>query len=356
MTATAAAPRVVTAFEGRLLRILYAVLRHAPADQATPLVMERIPRPLSLSRTCVELVADGLAKGCMTWLARSGGWRRERFLRDGQPRTGRLWERWDPATLGLAFTRHSLEFLVWITAHRPGDQKPPLELPADDLTPGDRLLLFLVYDLLRDTEAAAALRAVPAIGRDGLIRLACPEDFAGVTGDPDFGPWLTGPGTAILEALQSLLRDRWVALERRKVQIGDWPAMREIGLAQEQVLTAFTDAVETAGRPDLVRFLLRTAAAVLPEGVTPDAFVGGLQGTGPQRLSERIDVQRRALALPRHMERLHRWERTARGVGFLDDGYAASQVWKADWEQHGGDALAARAAALVRQIEPLAVN
>jgi len=99
--------------------------------------MERVPRPLSLSRTCVELVADGLAKGCMTWLARSGGWRRERFLRDGQPRTGRLWERWEPATLGLAFSRHSLEFLVWITAHRPGDQKPPLELPLAELTTGD---------------------------------------------------------------------------------------------------------------------------------------------------------------------------------------------------------------------------
>jgi hypothetical protein len=353
MTSTLPAPRVVTAFEGRLLRILHAVLRHAPADQAVPLVLERVPRPQGLSRACVELVADSLAKGCMTFLARAGGWRRERFLRDGQPRDGRLWERWEPADLGLRFSRHALDFLVWITAHRPGDQKPPLDLPVEELTPADRLLVFLAYDLLRDTEAAAPLRVVPAIGRDGLIRLACVEDFAGSAADPDFGPWLAGPGAAMLEALQPLLCDRWVAVERRKVQVGDWAAMRELGSAQERALAAFTDAAEAAGRPDLVRFLLRAAAAVLPGGVTADAFVGGLQGTGPPRLADRIEVHRRALALPRHLVRLQQWERRARGVGFLDEGYAASQVWKGDWERHGGDELAGRALVLVRQVEPL---
>jgi hypothetical protein len=356
MTAAAPAPRVVSAFEGRLLRILHAALRHAPADSAVALIMDRVQRPPALSRAGVELVADSLAKGCMTWLARSGGWRRERFLRDGQPRDGRLWERWDPTALGLAFSRHSLDFLIWITAHRPGDQKPPLDLPAAELTPADRLLVFLTYDMLRDTEHAAALRAVPAIAQDGLIRLACPDDFAGVTAEPDFGPWLTGVGAAIMEAVQPLLSERWVAVERWKLQIGDWAALRDLGSAQERVLAAFTDAAETADRPDLVRFLLRAAATVLPPGVTPEAFIGGLQGSGPPRLADRIEVHRRALALPRHLERLRRWVRKARGVGFLDEGYAASQMLKSDWEAIGGDELAARAAALVRQVEPLAVH
>jgi hypothetical protein len=349
---------VVTAFEGRLLRILHAVLGHAPADQALPLVLDRVPRPATLSRACVELVADSLAKGCMTFLARAGGWRRDRFLRDGQPRDGRLWERSEPATLGLAFSRHALEFLIWITAHRPGDQNPPLELPPADLTPADRLLVFLTYDLLRDTEVAAAFRALPAVIRDGLIRLACPDDFAGIPNDPgpDFAPWLTGLGAAMFEAVQPFLCERWVALERGKVQIGDWTALRDLGLAQERVLASFTDAAEAADRPDLVRFLLRTAAAVLPPGVTPDAFIDGLQGGGPPRLADKVEVHRRALALPRHLERLQRWERKARGVGYLDDGYAPSQLWKSEWEHAGGDELAARAATLVQQIEPLGTN
>jgi hypothetical protein len=356
MTSPAIAPRVVSAFEGRLLRILHAVLRQAPPEQVLPLIFERIARPASLSRTSVELIADSLAKGCMTFLVRAGGWRRERFLRDGKPRDGRLWERGDPAELGLAFSRHSLNLLIWLTAYRPGDQKPPLELPNTELTAADRLLVFLVYDLLRDTEAGPPLSALPAINRDGLIRLTCVEDFAGTTTDPDFGPWLTGLGAAMLEALQPLLRDRWVAVERSKAQIGDWSAMRHLGAAQERVLTAFTDAAEAAERPDLVRFLLWTASTVLSPGVTPEAFLGGLQGTGPPKLADRIAVHRRALALPRHLERLHRWQRQARGVGYLDEGYAVSQLWKADWERYDGDELAARAAALVRQIEPLGSN
>src|SRR5947199_4384191 len=150
---TTPAPRVVTPFEGKLLRILRCFLRHVPVDQVLPLVLERTARPAFLSAACVELVGDSLSKGCLLFLARAGGWRRERFLRDGKPRDGRLWERGDPADLGLAFSRHSLNLLIWLTAHRPGDQKPPLELPADELTPADRLLVFLVYDLLRDTEA-----------------------------------------------------------------------------------------------------------------------------------------------------------------------------------------------------------
>jgi hypothetical protein len=359
MTPVAPAPRVVTAFEGRLLRILRCFVRHVPLDQALPLVLERVPRPPALSPACVELVGDSLAKGCMLFLVRAGGWRRERFLRAGRPRDGRLWERSNPAELGLTFSRHALEFLIWITAHRPNDAKPPLEevLPAAELTPADRLLLFLAYDVLHDTEAGPALRPRPAFATSGLIRLAFPDDFRGVSEPaPDFAPWTTGPGAVMLEALQPWLEARWVQVERRKGHTGDWSELRELGLSQERVLVAFTDAAEAADRPDLVRFLLRVAAAVLPDGVTPTAFFGGLQGPGPARLADRIEVHRRALALPRHLSRLAQWQKRARGIGYLDEGYAASQLWKADWERLNGDALAARAAALARQVEPLTVQ
>jgi hypothetical protein len=235
--------------------------------------------------------------------------------------------------LALAFSRHALEFLIWMTAYRPGDAKPPLELPEAELTPADRLLLFLAYDALRDTEAAAPLRNRTMFARLGLLRLAFPDDFAGYPDEPapDFAPWMTGLGAVMLEALAPWLTARWVQLERRKAQVGDWAALRELGLAQERMLAVFTDAAEAA-------------------------FAGGLQGTGPARLADRIEVQRRALAVPRHLDRLQRWERRSRSVGYLDEGYAASQLWKADWERLGGDELAARAAALVRQVEPLAVQ
>lgn len=356
MPVAAPAQRTVSAFEDRLLRILYAVMRLAPLEPVMPLVLERVSRPKGLSRSCVELVSDTLVKGCTLFLVREGGWRRERFLRDGEPREGRLWERWQPAELGLHFTKHSLEFLIWLTVQRPGDHKPPWEEHQAELTPADRLLLLLTFDLLRDTEVSPALRSSRVLIQDGLIRLAYPEDFIDTDAEIDFSPWLGGRGIAVLEALQPWLYDRWRGVEQRKKEIGDWSRMRDFGLAQERILESFTNAVEAANRPDLVRFLLQTCAAIMPVGVTASAFVGALQGVGPARLAERVDVHRRALALPRHLERLHHWVRRARSVGYLDDGYAASQLWKVDWERFEGDALALRAAALLREIEPMAVT
>lgn len=348
------APRIVTPFEARLLRILHALLGHGSLEAALPLVVERFARPASLTPACVELVGDSLAKGCVLFLARAGGWRRERHLRNGSPANGRLWERWTPDELPLTFSRHSLEFLLWLTASKPNDAMPQ-DFPDAELTPADRLLLFLTYERLRDTEAEAGLKARPEIARHGLIRLANPADFA-PTELPDFTGWLTGSGAAILEALQPWLADRWIKLERAKGQIGDWDKMRVLGAAQEAVMATFADAAEAAGRPDLMRFALVAAVAVLPNGATPATFLGGLQGRGPAKLADRIEVQRRGLALPRFVLRLRDWHARALGVGFLDEGYAASQFWKSEWERFDGDALADRAAALVRQVEPLTVQ
>src|SRR5262249_6429308 len=91
-------PRVVSPFEGKLLRVLHCFLGQVPLEQALPVVAEQAPRPPALSRACVELVQESLAKGCLLYLARAGGWRRDRFLRNGQPRDGRAG--WGPARGG----------------------------------------------------------------------------------------------------------------------------------------------------------------------------------------------------------------------------------------------------------------
>ena len=60
-----------------------------------------------------------------------------------------------------------------------------------------------------------------------------------------------------------------------------------------------------------------------------------------------------ALALTRQTERLRDWARRARAVGYFDEGYAAAQLWQADWEQYDGDALCERARAIERQLDPM---
>jgi hypothetical protein len=129
--------------------------------------------------------------------------------------------------------------------------------------------------------------------------------------------------------------------------------MRQQGGAEFAALKAFVKAAEEARRTDLARFVLRTNAAILQSDMTPVFWTGGLQGSGPPRLADRLETQRAALALPRQMETLEAWQERARYVGYFDEDYQASQMWKADWEQVNGDQVAARARAAVEMLEPL---
>jgi hypothetical protein len=152
--------------------------------------------------------------------------------------------------------------------------------------------------------------------------------------------------------LQSELAARWIEVEGGKSRIAEWQPMRDLGRSQERVLTAFLDAIEQAGRLDLARFLLRAAHELLGEHANADMWVGGLSSAGP-RLADRAVTYQSALALLRQMPRLQSWERRARTVGYFDEGYQASQLWKADWEQYDGDVLHDRAAMIVRQLDPM---
>jgi hypothetical protein len=347
----------VSRFEANLLRLLYYFLGREPAERALPLVENRLPPPPCLSRVAVRLVQDTLAKGCTFLLAHRGGWRRERHLRGDKVVEGRLWERTPPADLGLSFSRHTLEFLMWITAARPGDREPPWHPEEEALTDGDRLLLYFAHEGLRagaESLGAPDLRTRPPFAAHGLCWLAYPEDFAAAPADarPNFAPWTNGLGACMLEAMQPVLAARWIEVEGTKEGLRDAEAMRGLGQAQDRVLTAFLDTVELAGRLDLARFLLQAASALLGPFAHVGMWTGSLVLSG-QRLIDRTNTYQAALAFLRHLDRLRAWERRARGVGYFDEGYAASQLWKADWDHYQGDALHQRAQELVRQIDPM---
>ena len=348
--------QIVTRFEANLLRLLYFFLRQEPPERALPLVENCCEAPPCLSKTTVRLVQEALAKGCTQLLASRGGWRKEPYLRGDRPKIGRLWERTEPSELGLLFSRHSLEFLVWITAEHPG--KNTTWTPAqEDLTAGDRILLFFAYEGLRQCATSLGVGAMThraPLSQHGLLWLAYPNDY-GATPErcvPDFAPWTSGVGSCMLEALQRDLADRWVQVEMRKGRLSEYFEMRALGLPQERVLTAFLDAVEKAERLDLARFLLRAAALLLEPDAEPSMWVGALRHDG-QRLADRAAVIGAALTFLRHLERMQRWECQARSVGYFDEGYHTAQLWKSDWEHYQGDLLCERAQNIVRRLDPM---
>ncbi len=348
---------VVSRFEANLLRLLGFFLRREPPERALPLLENQCSAPPCLRRSAVDLVRDALGKGCVQLLARGGGWRRERFLRQGRAVEGRLWERTAPHELGLTFSAHTMRFLIWITANRPDGVNRPWRASHDDLTLGDLLLLYFAHDglckLRPGLNATKLLEGEPFV-QHALCWLAHPGDFSSVPASvrPKFAPWTNGVGACILEALQPELERRWIDVESSKTRLADPQVMLALGAAQERGLTAFLDAIEREGRMDLARFLLRSAAALLGPNARPEMWTERLHLAG-WRLADRAAIYRAATTFLRTMDRLQSWERRARGIGYFEDGYAASQLWKADWEQVQGDILTERARAIVKQLDPI---
>ena len=338
-------------FEANLLGIVHGVLQRAPLEKVLPLVTARVARPTCLSRDAVVLLQDTLAKGTV-WLLAREGWRRERFVRGSQVADGRLWQRTFPADLGLAFSQHALGFLIWLTAWTPEEKEFPAGPPAEELTTADRLLFFLTYRVLRGTAVGQTLRRIDFIAGDGLCRLMFPDDFKKPPGSLDWKSWTSSPASCILECLQGPLAQRWIEIELAKERIAEAARMTELGKVQERTLHGFLTAAHEAGRWDLARFLLRTASVLLAGNPAARRWIGGLNVQG-LRLAERTDAYRAALVLLRHVEQLQKWEAQARTVGYFDEGYAASQLWKADWEKYDGADLWRCAQIILREVEPL---
>jgi hypothetical protein len=349
-------PRQVSKFEFNLLHVLRFCLGHYPSDRGLQLVRNSMPRPDCLSRTAVELVKDSLAKGCVLFLVRAGGWRKDRYLRDGKPVQGRIWERIPLDERALEFSRHSVDFLFWATSEKLHEATAPWDAPPRELTPADELFFWLAFDACRaDPDLTDVLKRKAAFQTNPLCWLTFPGDMVETDqpSPPNLVPSVSGIRAVILECLQAFLIGRWTRSERAKGQIGDWTRMRLQGRAEQAALESFLEAAAGANRWDLARFVLATNAALFQGELTPIFWTGGLQGSGPPRLADRLDTQRSALALPRQMVMLEAWQAQARTVGYFDDGYAASQLWKEDWERLDGDRIAERARAAVQMIEPL---
>jgi hypothetical protein len=348
----------VSKFEFNLLRILRFLVGHFPSDQGLQLVRTAVARPECLSEGAVELVKDTLSKAGVLLLTRRGGWRNDKYLRNNAPVAGRVWDRIPLEERALQFSRPVLDFLMWLTAEKVHETKQAWDAAPKALTATDELFFALAFDAMRaDADVLAVLRRKDAFSRNPFCWLFAPGDIvdpeATKPQPPDFAPLFAGQRAVLLECLQTDLAHRWIQTERAKGQIGDWKRMRQQGQAEFATLSGYLQAAEAARRTDLGRFVLRTNAVVLQSDMTPVFWTGGLQGSGPPRLADRLETQRAALAVPRQMEILEEWQQHAREVGYFDDDYAASQVWKADWEKANGDAVALRARAAVAMLEPL---
>ncbi len=350
--------KTVSRFEADLLHILHGFFGRLPADSLQKLVKAETHCPKCLSQNAVELVKDTLRKGMTQFLAEQGGWKRERFLRNEAISAGRLWDRTPPAELGLTFSKHALQFLMWITANNPTESRMKPAPKIEELTTGDWLLFYLAYESLKKTEQETALLKQIPFQQHALIGLCNLMHYekANIT-TGNLTPWFTNQGASVLEALQQQLANRWVELEQEKSKITKAETVKQVGSLQFYWMNQWFDAAEQIERRDLCRFFLIAMKEVLRRGESSSQATYAKLYSQIQvdhlKLSERFEVYQSAAASLQLLKRLDQWNREARGIGFYDEGYAASQLWKSDWEELAGDQLYEEAQTQLRNLEPL---
>ncbi|MGI9472968.1 MAG: hypothetical protein ACR2NZ_15615 [Rubripirellula sp.] len=397
--------RTVNRFESNLLRILHCLMGQSKRNQVMGLLERPLRWPVGLSRGAIELVEDSLAKGTVRMLTRSGAWQRERHLRGDEVREGPLWKRSKPEDLGLKFSPASLDFLVWLTAtdisdrtkiwspiapreiddrgkdlasrekpnSRIGDSRigdsstgdsstsdsstsdsSDQALTSDDQTleSGDEFLCYLAARMMRGTSVAHHWMQGEAMMRNPLIALMLPDQFAvaRVSPEPDFDPWMAGPRSFLLEAMQEDLSRAWVGIEKQKAEITRISDMVRLGNVQEKVLSALMDSAERHGRRDLCRFLVEALGALVSPDSNRKEWIGALDTTG-KRISQRTMAYENASAFLRFGARLRNWQQASSSIGFFDEGYAESQLWKSIWEESEAEVAVAEADRVVSSLQ-----
>jgi hypothetical protein len=344
----------VSRFEADLLTLLQGLLGHAPRSQWLPILTKAQPRPKCLGVAAVRLVADTLAKGATRMVA-EGGWRRERFLRGGEAATGRLWERTAPSELGLTFSPLALDFLMWATSETCAKPAALWKVPRKrQLALGDRWLLAVAYGAVRQSDIGVAWVQGEPWRNEPLCQLLYAADFEhpAKSAPLDFSPWLVPAGIAVLEASQRQLAEQWIEMERAKERVREFEELRAMAGSQRRALDAYFAAIDQIERRDLARFLLAAARRLTTPGANVRRRVPELR-LEKLRLADRQQAYRDAVVALQYVVQLGRWQAAARGIGYFDEGYAAAQLWKADWEAYHGDALSSAAAAALAETQGL---
>lgn len=349
----------VSQFEANLIRTLRCVVGQIPIEQTLPAILREWPCPRCLSRACVELVKDTLAKGIPRFLARQG-WNVERFIHDESIVEGRLWQRSPLEHRQLEFSRHTLEWLIWLTAENPGKPESLPNIPWDDCTVGDAVLFLLTFARLRETPAEANLLGTGVIKGNSLVALVFPEAFADQecsSSVEEIGRWFRPDRAWLLEALQPWSRMRWLETETEKRRVLSRDELQNVGAAQQAILDAYLDAADRSGRRDLTRFVMDVAVDLLRSSTDDDrANWFDRVDVGDLRIADRQSVYESGLVLLRSLSRLDQWNQSARNIGFYDEEYEASQLWKSDWEKWNGDSVCRQAREIVDSLAEFTVS
>ncbi len=361
----------VTPFEAHMLWNTRFILKRRDIfghdlGEEPPQNLQSCPGPLpdGLTPNAYMVLKDTLAQGTILTLNRFGGWMKESFLRDGQPQTGSVWDRHPPEETRLGFSRAVVEFLMALTADdfiEPHHYLVDWDCEERRLTPADEFFFWRTLDVARQVSRnlffclvrKQAFRrnvwgwlSFPAEMIPGQSYEVTPENL------PDFSECTRGVRGMILECLQLALSWRWQRwIEDQRIR--SLPAAVRQGQHRlvHKVLQVFLEAMASARRPDLARFLLHTLSRSLNRSdMTLSEWLGKAIHHSYHRLADIRQYYSDMLLFPCGlMTTLLKWRNRYRLTGYLDEDYRVAQWWLGEWERWNGNVAAAVADRLDEQ-------
>lgn len=366
-------PALVAESEAELIRVLRALIT-GDAQGVTGRMFRLAALPPAISTAAERVLGDALAQ---VWPAL---WRRSGALpialAEGEAtRRGRIWALRPP--VGLTFSTVTLQLLRWLVTAPPLPEQRPVgrrrrlreveEVGVDHLarraagpppSVGDQVIGYLTLEATEGTPLQARVAAHRPVRELALAWLGFPDVMSapGPADDAEahaialagLDALATGAGAVVAESLAGDLGRRWRAIELAKRQATQPGELIALGAAQDAVLDRFMAACDRAGRRELAGFVLDAAAPLLERGLSP------LPAELDRATSLAIRAQARvaAGALLRGVVRWAGWDEAHRGVRFMDDDYAASQLLLARFERVGA-AGTAQAATWLSQLAAL---
>ena len=347
----------VSEFEFNLLRILKFIYKSYPLSSGAQLIKTKIVNKEPLSDEALHLIKDILSKGTVLFLVRSGGWRNDKYLKDNHPVEGRVWERIPLEDRTLTFSYNVLSFLIWITKEEIHKTQEEWECDVEYITPADEIFFWHVFNACISDHEIMNVLCKQKVFNHNLLCWITSAYYASNkklrTTLPDMPNMCVGLRSVVMECVQSYLVDRILLSEKSKPSIKDWNVMRIQGNGEYQALNMFIKQAEETGRKDLAKFILNTNYKLLQSDLKAEFWHSGLTDKAPSRLADRLETRRASLALPRQMAELSKWYQQAMEVGYFDEDYQASQLFKDMWEKMDGNNTAMKAKNIVDSIDPL---
>lgn len=325
--------------------------------EARPL---RAPGP-----TAMGVLERTLARAAVLELARSGGAvSRARVAGEGVAR-GRAWEVAPPPE--LLFSGYAFALLRWLVVAPLGDKTRTV--PAFAETPrglGDELVARGVVSLVRGTSLERLVASQRGVRASVLAWLSHAPSLAAAEGEeasrdgprPAWGALFAPPLSVAVPCLEDALVAEWVARTREGPRGATAVECARVGEREVEVLRGLVLAAREARRVDLLTFLVRAAARLLPREASPEGVALSLAARLPEQgpLRDRAAARRVIAPLLRVVAELAHDHDALAAVRFFEEGHAVAQATLAAWEPLGKDgfARASRALTALDGLDPTA--